>query len=1117
MLRYLVGVILLSIALAPAVSAQEVTGTIVGTVTDASKAAVPGATVTVTSTDRGLAVRTVTTDSTGGYVATLLPIGNYSVKVEMKGFALAVKTGIELHVNDKLTLDFELAVGTVAQQVVVEESVSAVAVELQTATAASLVSGTEVLDLSLNNRNYIQLISLMPGATNVSATDEVYIGTTNPTGGTNTIPFAINGGRNSASNFMVDGADNVDRGSNQTLLAYPSVDAIAEFKAVRGQYTAEFGRGATGQINVVTKSGTSKYHGDVYEFFRNDATAANSFFNNARSIKRPPLRWNDFGYTFGGPVPLPGRKNADRNKTFFFWSQEFRRITTYSTFQSTAPTNEMKQGIFTAPVNICVPSGTTCSTTATQIPASLINPVAAAYVKDVWSKIPAGDPVSYNLFTAQRNLYNYRQELIKIDHVFSTTWNASVRWLKDTIPTQEPGGLFTGAVLPGVSTTKTDSPGRGWMFRLTGSLSPTLLNEAGYSFSYGAIVSRPVGLMSSENSPDVKVKLPFQSTLARIPSLSVSGASSVTSFGPYDDFNRNHNIYDNLTKLMGKQTLKVGVSINYYQKTENAAGNNAGTLSTTNTPRPTGTASLQQGWANFLLGNVSSFTQVSQDLTPDMRQKQVEGYVQDDYRIRRNLTLNLGVRFSQFYQPRDANKMLTNFDGSRWTASKAPDIVASTGNLLPNTGDPLNGIVVNNQNSPWGDKVSKEDLWKFAPRLGFAWDPFKKGKTAIRAGYGMVYDSTLIGIYEQNIFNNPPFVSSITISNTRLDNPAAGVEVISAAPRTIRGTPQPAMLPYSQQYSFEVQHTLGPSLVMALGYYGSKSTHLLGIVDMNMVPPGLAVATGITDANTPITSATSPRLNAIRPYRGYGPVNQIQNWFNSNYNGLQYSMQKQFKRSGSARVSYTWSKVLTDATSDRSNAPQNFYNRAADRARATFDRTHVLTFSYIYELPLARHSTGFVGVLAKGWQLSGITSIASGLPLRVSSSLGYDWGGIAIIPSTATPRPDMIADANKDAPHTIAKWFNTQAFAAVPTGVVRPGNAAATTVIGPGYQRWDASLFKKVKVSERMSVQFRAETFNLPNHTNFQGVSTALGSSNYGQITSTREARRIQLALKLLF
>lgn len=1108
--------ILLLVALAAPLSAQEVTGTVVGTVVDASGGAIPDAAVTVTSTDRGLVVRTVTTDSEGGFVATLLPIGNYSVKVEKQGFKPAVKTGIELHVSDKLTFHFKLEVGAVTEQVVVEESVGAATVELQSAVSAGLVSGAEMVELSLNNRNYIQLISVMPGATYISDTDEVYIGTTTPNGLANIIPFAINGGRNSASNFMVDGADNVDRGSNQTLLANPSVDAIAEFKAMRGQYTAEFGRGATGQINVVTKSGTGKYRGGVYEFFRNDALAANSYFNNARNIQRPALRWNNFGYTFGGPVPLLGRKNKERHKTFFFWSQEFRRVITYTTFQSTVPTNEMKQGIFSSPVCIQV-TGSTCTATATQIPPSSFNPVAAAYIKDVWSKIPPGDPVSYNLFTPLRSNINFRQELIKIDHQFSPSWSASVRYLRDTIPTVEPGGLFTNNPLPGAPTTSTNSPGKGWQFRATGSLSPTLLNEAGYAFSYGAIISRPIGLMSSEVSPDVKVTLPFESTLARLPTLSISGATSATGRGPYDDFNRNHNIYDNLTKLMRKQTLKTGVSLNFYQKTENSGTNNAGTFSTTNTPRPSGTPNIQQGWANFLLGNISSFTQASIDLTPDMRQKQFEAYIQDDYRMRPNLTLNMGLRYSRFYQPRDAKKMLTNFDYTSWTAAKAPEIVASNGNLVPGTGDPLNGIIVNNQNSPYGARVSNDDLWKFVPRLGFAWDPFKKGRTAIRSGYGISYDSTLLGIYENNIFTNPPFVNSITINNTRLENPAAGVVAISAAPRALRGTPLPNRLPYTQQWSFDVQHQIARGFVMSLGYYGSKATHLLGISDMNLIPPGFAVAAGLMIPGTPINSTTSPRLNAIRPYRGYAGVNTVQNWFNSNYNALQYSAQKQFRAYGSVRASYTWSKTLTNNSSDRSHYPQNFYNRAAEYARATFDRTHVLTVSYFYQLPLARHSTGMVAWAAKGWQVSGIASFASGLPLRVTSSRGLDWGGTGILGSSATPRPDRIADPNKDAPHTLAKWFNTEAFADVPAGVVRPGNASATSVIGPGYQRWDVSLFKTFALREAMRLQFRAETFNLPNHTNLQSVSTAYGSTNFGQITSTREARRIQAALKLLF
>jgi hypothetical protein len=1095
--------------------AQEVTGSIVGTVTDKTGLPVANAKITISAIDQAVN-RAYQTNAEGNYAATLLSIGRYSIRAEAPGFKAALRSGLDLHASDKLTANFSLEVGDTATTVeVVGESVATV--ELQSATSAGLISGVEVKELALNNRNYIQLISLMPGVTNNSPTDEVYIGTTNPTGSTNTIPFSLNGGRTSGNNFMVDGADNVDRGSNLTLLNYPSVDAIAEFKALRGQYSAEFGRGAAGMINVITKSGTAKFHGSAYEFFRNDVLSANTYFNNARRIARPPLRYNNFGYTIGGPVPFLGTRKSDRNKTFFFWSHEFRRVLTYATFNALAPTEDLKQGIFTAPV--CTQfTGNTCEATATRI--TNINPVARAYLQSVWSRIPAGDPTTYNLFTPQRSIYNARQELIKIDHVFTASHQVSVRYISDTIPTEEPGGLFTGAALPGVSTTRTNSPGRGWMFRGTSTVRPTLLNEAGFAYSSGAITSTPVGLIAAANSPAVQVKLPFASTLNRIPSLSVAGFSSVTGFGQYENYNRNYNFFDNMTKVWSRRVWKFGASVNLYQKNENAAGNNAGTFSIPNTPRPsTATPLAQQAWANFLLGNVSTYTQASVDLFPDVRQRQWELYFQDDWRVKPNFTLNLGVRYSNFYLPYDAAGLLTNFDPSRWDPAKAPQVNPTTGNVVPNTGDELNGILINNRNSPFGSKISNEDRHKFAPRIGFAWDPFKKGRTAIRSGYGISYDSTLVGIYEQNIFNNPPYVNSINISNTRLENPAAGVQVISAAPKTLRGTPAPNQLPYTQQWSFDIQHQLVKNLVASVGYYGSKSTHLLGVVDINQVPVGAAVAAGITDANTPFTTQTTPRLNVIRPYRGYGPINTVQNWFNSNYNSLQVSAQKYYTGGFSLRLSYTWSKVMTDATSDRSNAPQNTYNRSAERARALFDRPHVLTISYIYQVPLAAKSHGTTALALRGWQLSGIATFNSGTPLRVTSGLGQDWGGLGILGTSASsPRPDRISDPNAGAPHTLLKWFNTEAFAAVPQGEVRPGNAGPATVVGPGFFRYDLSMFKNIKWGERgKDVQIRLESFNTLNHTNFLGVSTSLGATNFGQVTSTREPRRVQLAMKLRF
>lgn len=886
---------------------------------------------------------------------------------------------------------------------------------------------------------------------------------------------------------------------------------------MRGVYSAEFGRSASGQVNVITKSGASKFHGSAHEFFRNDKLATNDFFSNTRGIKRSPLRYNNFGYTFSGPVFIPGHYNKEKNKTFFFWSQEFRRVITYTgATQALAPTDDMKHGIFASPVCVQYNSAGVCQQTASQI--TNINPVAAAYIKDIWSKLPVGNPTDFTLFSVGRNVYNFREELIKIDHVFGPKLSVSFRYMADTVNTQEPGGYQINNSLPGIASSVSQTPGRGTMARATSTLSPHLLNEAGFAYSFGAKLSSPVGLTSAAVSPDVKPALAFPSSLGRIPSLSISGFNSLNGYGPYTNYSRNFNWFDNVTLLSGRHTLKFGATFNYYQKTENNALTNAGTFTFSSTARPAGTPQAMQNWANFPLGNVTTFTQTSLDLTPDMRQRQFEVYAQDDFRVTRTLTLNLGVRYSMFRLPYDVNHMLTNFSPLLWDPGKAPQVNAA-GNVVAGTGDPLNGIIDNGKNSPYGEKVSNEPGAKFAPRIGFAWDPFGTGKTAIRSGYGISYDSSLIGMYENNIFTNPPYLNNITVSNTRLEDAAAGVTVVSAAPKTLRGTPLPTTLPYTQQWSFDVQRELGKGFMLDVGYFGSKGTHLLGIVDLNEVQPGAAVAAGIVTATTPVNSSASPKLNVLRPYLGYGSVNSVENWFNSNYHSLQVSAQKRLSGYSTLRLAYSFAKVITDATSDRSNAPQNTYNRSAERARAQFDRTHVLTVSYVYELPFARSSKGLTSAILKGWQVSGVSSFVSGLPLRVTSSLGLDWGGLGILNggSQATPRPDMLSNPNAAAPHTTAKWFNTEAFGPVPAGVDRPGNAPATSVLGPGYQQWDVSLIRNVRIRENIRLQIRGETFNFLNHTNYSAVATGLGTSNFGQITSAREPRRIQLALKLQF
>ncbi len=325
-------------------AAQELTGSISGTITDSTGAVVKGVTVTLTNTDRSQILRTLVTNSAGFYTATSLPLGTYSVRVEGSGFKVTTVTGLVLHANDALTVNQLLTAGGSAETVTV--MADQVQLNLADATSAGLINATQINEMVLGTRNYEQLLTLQPGVAFGGAGDQLYVGPTNPSGGSNQVSFSVNGGRNTSNNWTIDGADNVDRGANLTLLTFPSVDAIAEFKTLRGQYTAEFGRNASGQINVITKSGTNSIHGSAYEFIRNDVFSANGYFNNLNKVVRPKYRYNDFGFSFGGPVYIPKIYDG-RNKTFFFVSEEWRRFVNYTSGAALVPTMAERNGDFT--------------------------------------------------------------------------------------------------------------------------------------------------------------------------------------------------------------------------------------------------------------------------------------------------------------------------------------------------------------------------------------------------------------------------------------------------------------------------------------------------------------------------------------------------------------------------------------------------------------------------------------------------------------------------------------------------------------------------------------------------------------------------------------------------
>jgi hypothetical protein len=1122
-------------------------GSISGTVTDATGAAISGANVTILNTDRNQVVRKVTTNSSGNYTAQTLPLGGYKITVSASGFGDQVINGIVLHVNDALSIDARLHAGAVQEVVVTADTQ---AINTENATQAGLINGTQVRELVLSSRNYEQLVGLQPGVAYTGG-DQIYIGNSSPNGSSNVVSFSVNGSRTSGNAWTVDGADNVDRGSNFTLLTYPSVDAIAEFKTLRGTYQAEFGRAASGQVNVITRSGTNQFHGSAYEFVRNDLFNANDTLNKLTTspsglakatASRSLLRYNDFGYTIGGPVWLPKIYDGRKHGTYFFFSQEIRRVITYKPVTLTGvPSLDERAGKFTKAVcaNTNANTGKCNDAGGTTVP--ITSTMAQGYLKDIYAGVGAPDATGTLVTPPLRNLFNGNQQIVRIDQQLGQKFNVFFRFIHDSIPTQEPGGLFQGSGYPGVNTTNTNAPGKIYLGHATYVITPTFLVDGGYAFSYGALLSDPVGTALNANSPDIKPNLPFASTLPRVPTLTFSSGTTIATYGPYRDYNRNHNIFVNVTKTLGNHTMKFGVDFNHYNKTENNAAANAGSFAFTNGNLPTGSTAqpYQQAWANFLTGFVSTFTQASYDVTPSITATQIEGYAQDDWKVTPQLTLNFGVRYSHFGQPTDGNHALTTFDPSLYSASSAPTVdknglICVTGapcvGVTPNPGITrlqaiTNGVSINGQNSPYGSKIAQNDTLNFAPRVGFAFDVFGDGKTSLRGGYGIAYDSSLFGIYEQNIFQNPPFVNTPTISNTTFDNPGAVAAGVNYSAQVIRATSPKFHTPYNQQWSLNVQQQMPHGLFTELSYVGSAQVHLLGLVDINQAPVGTWAA---ANPGTALTAGNIAQLNPYRPYKGFSAINSVQPIFMGNYHSLQASARKQWTHNSLVAANYTWSHALTNANADRTGAPQISTNPGAEYGPSAADRRHMFNFNAVYGLPFFYEQRGIVGHLLGGWEVSGLGYFNTGLPLNVTTT-GLDPAGVGVVfgSSVSSGRADRVGDPNQGSAnnpiHNRQHWFNINAFSAVPAGQVRGGNAQRNVVQGPGWWRVDTGLFKNVNITESMHLQFRGEAFNLFNHTNPDGISTAslISASGYsstaGNITSYRDKRILQLGAKFVF
>ena len=1074
----LVVAILLGVLPATRLFAQD-TGEITGTVRDSSGAVVQGAQVKIAGTAGGQE-RTTNTNADGDYLAAGLPGGTYNITISFKGFKTFKGNGVILRIGQKARVDATLAVGDVATEVVVQGELLN-QVETQTSELSGTVTGKQISQLQLNGRNYTQLLALTPGATNQSGADE-------PGTGLATVAYSVNGGRTEYNNWEIDGGNNMDDGSNTTLLTYPSIDAIGEVRLLTSNYGAQYGRNSSGTVEIETKSGTTKFHGDAYEFVRNDAFNARNYF--LPSV--PPYKKNDWGYTIGGPVYIPGGYNKNKDKTFFFFSEEWRRERVPTVIQAPVPSC-LERGLQTGDGGVgCTGSqgtlgdfselcpGTDCPinpATGVAFPGNLvpIDPNAVPLLA-MFPFPNSGGPGAWLYNAPAQQPTNWREELFRIDHNINSKLHATVRYIHDSWNSVSPVPLWTnGGTYPTIQDAY-GQPGTSLVVHLAATVSPTLLNEFVASYSANHITFQNMGAWKRPDGYDLGL---FQNGFGggKLPGIGLSGGTVFNGLaedagyvpnGPVNS-NPSYTYRDNVSKLIGKHNLQFGGYFVASQKNElpqfEPSVNGFINFDTSFSN------STQNPFADLLTGNISNFGQASGQPKYYLRYKIFEPYFQDDWHIKPRLTLNLGIRISLFGTVYENLHQAFNFDPNKYVIGNTfinPDGTVG--------GDPFNGMVQCGVGGiPTG--CAKGHLFNPAPRIGFAWDVFGDGKTAVRGGYGVFFEHTNGNeAVATQLEGSPPLVQNpvqpdiATVFNTDGTIATSGYSLVGGAigaqfPLSVVSIPQKQVWPYVQQWHLDLQRELPHHFVTTVSYVGSKGTHLGVRRDLNQlhaVPaaqnpyqPGELIDGGVTldgggnpipvhdDCGTGFTPSGNPipgynpdgvwedqtpgtpgvnmfvacgnAADPFRPYLGYSSIRRQENTSSSIYHGLQLSARKTV---GALQLSasYTYSHSIDDASSGADGSFVDSFNIAANRASSNFDQRHVFTLSYIYDLPFFKGS-GLKHSILGGWQYSGITTIQTGTPFSVTNS----GDGIATPGDNAGvgngvgtgSRPDLIGNPNQ--------------------------------------------------------------------------------------------------------
>ncbi|MBI3473496.1 MAG: TonB-dependent receptor [Candidatus Solibacter usitatus] len=1091
---------MLGCALSARLMAQAVTGTILGTIKDSTGAVVSGAAVMIASETAGV-TRSVKTDDSGEYTAPSLPTGAYGVSVEKPGFKKTTAAHVQLGVDQKVRVDVVLQVGQVSETVNVEAA--ALPVQSDTSELAQTVTERQIADLPLNGRDFVQLTRIIPGVQR--GIPGANIDGAGSLAWRASASFAANGQRTRDNNFLLDGVDNNETWLN-SVVVFPSVDALEEFKVQTSTYSAEFGRSSGGVVNIQIKSGTNAMHGSGFEFLRNDKLDANDLFNNKNARPKPPFRQNQFGGTLGGPVR--------RDKTFFFMDYQGWRVRDARTYLSNVPSTLMRGGDFSELNRTIYDPLSSTPFAGNRIPTARFDPASKNILEQLYPlpNVPGqraanGQTISNYL----RNPVLTRQDDqfdVKVDQNFGSNNHAFGRYSLERTERFLPATLEHGdaGVTFGAGTGLVRA--QGLALNDTHTFSPRLLNEFRFGFSRFAIKltsidagtnqAEKVGIpgINIRDSATAMSQITF--TPGDIQNLGANGNQPLLTF--LDTFQ----YFDNVTYVRGRHTIKTGFNFTRRRRNVFNADSILGTFNF-QAPLTSNCAGIASGCtinpttgfsaATFLLGYPTSIQRGLIDGVVGERRPEYGAYVQDDIRVSSRLTLNVGLRYDLFVPYVEVHDRQSNLDPATGKFILAsPDAKLSDGRTI-------------------GRELQFTPKKDFAPRIGFAWDASGNGHTIVRGGYGIFWNNPMTGTSSQKS-SNPPFLLSQSLTTSLL--PALRLSAGLPPPPAVDPNRAPAGATrsifdpnfkdgYAQQWNLNVQRAITSNYLLEVAYAGARGTHLVLKQDINQAPPVLGVTS--QDVNRPYIRL-SPLLRGL---------SQVQSRGYSSYHALQTKLTKRFSRGLMFIHSYTFGKTI-DIVSDTEGATLNAYNFNQDKGLAQFDIRHNLTSSVNYELPFGKGQAigGSAGAVANkligGWQVNSILLVRSGLPFTVTQQQG--------LLSTGTGnRPNRIGTGKLDNPKT-DRWFDLAAFAPTTDNTGAYGNSGRDILSQPRQFNLDFSVIKNTRFRERFEHQFRVELFNSLNHPQFAGPGSSIGTGSAGVISSllfNTPMRQIQMAMKLRF